>query len=59
MNFHLLSESLTIQFLAQQKTPIQTSYKVSKKLVFDNLKDKRKTQKPQFKLGQLVRTADI
>ena len=38
--------------------PIQVSTK-SKKIVYSNLRDDRVRQKPKFKLGQLVRTADI
>ena len=40
-------------------TPIQASKKANEKLVYSNLKDKREVRKPKFKLGQLVRTADI
>ena len=40
-------------------TPIQASKKINDKVVYKNLKDKRGVQKPKFKLGQLVRTADI
>ena len=40
-------------------TPIQASKKFNEKLVFSNLKDNREVRKPKFKLGQLVRTADI
>ena len=40
-------------------TPVQASKKSNEKAVFDNLKDRRDKQKPKFKLGQLVRTADI
>ena len=40
-------------------TPIQASKKTNEKLVFSNLKDDREKQKPKYKLGQLVRTADI
>ena len=40
-------------------TPIQASNKSNKKLVYTNLQDKRVEQKPKFKLGDLVRTADI
>ena len=40
-------------------TPIQASKKSNEKLVYNNLKDTREIQKPKFKLGQLVRTADI
>ena len=40
-------------------TPIQASKKSNEKEVYSNLKDKREVRKPKFKLGQLVRTADI
>ena len=40
-------------------TPIQASKKSNKKIIFDNLKDYRVKQKPKFKLGQLIRVADI
>ena len=40
-------------------TPNQASKKVIEKEVFCNLKDNREIQKPKFKLGQLVRTADF
>ncbi len=40
-------------------TPNQASKKSNKKLVFSNLRDDRQKQKPKFKLGDLVRTADI
>ena len=40
-------------------TPIQASKKANEKLVYSNLRDDREKQKPNFKLGQLVRTADI
>ena len=40
-------------------TPIQASKKVNEKSVYSNLKDKREVRKPNYKLGQLVRTADI
>ena len=40
-------------------TPIQASKKSNQKLVYNNLKDDREVQKPKFKLGQFVRTADI
>ena len=39
--------------------PIDASKKSNEKLVYNNLKDKRKKLNPKFKLGQLVRTADI
>ena len=37
----------------------QASKKSNEKLVFTNLQDRRVKQQPKFKLGQLVRTADI
>ena len=40
-------------------TPIQASKKSNERKVYSNLKDKREIQEPKFKLGQLVRTADI
>ena len=40
-------------------TPIQASKKVNEKEVFSNLGDDRIKRQPKFKLGQLVRTADI
>ena len=40
-------------------TPIQASKKSNQKLVYNNLKDDRDKQLPEYKLGQLVRTADI
>ena len=40
-------------------TPVQASKKVNERKVYYNLKDKRSKLNPKFKLGQLVRTADI
>ena len=40
-------------------TTVQASKKTNEKIVYCNLKDNREIQKPKFKLGQLVRTADI
>ena len=40
-------------------TPNQASKKLNEIKVFSNLKDKREIQKPKYKLGQLIRTADI
>ena len=40
-------------------TPIQASKKVNEKEVFSNLTDDRVKRQPKFKLGYLVRTADI
>ena len=40
-------------------TPVQASKKSNQKLVYSNLQDKRKILNPKYKLGQLVRTADI
>ena len=39
--------------------PTDASRKSNQKLVYNNLKDDREKQKPKYKLGQLVRTADI
>ena len=39
--------------------PNQASKKSNERKVSSNLKDKREIQKPNIKLGQLVRTADI
>ena len=40
-------------------TPVQASKKSNEAEVYSNLQDKRKKLNPNFKLGQLVRTADI
>ena len=40
-------------------TPIQASKKSNKKIVFANLRDDREKQQPKYKLGQVIRTADI
>ena len=40
-------------------TPIQASKKFNEKIVYNNLKHNTENQKPNFKLGHLVRTADI
>ena len=40
-------------------TPIQASKKANEKEFFSYLQGRRVKQKPKFKLGQLVRTADI
>ena len=40
-------------------TPNQTSKKPNEKMVYTNLQDRRVRQKPKFKLGQPVPTADI
>ena len=40
-------------------TPIQASKKTNEKIVYNILQDRRVKQKPKFKLGQLVRAADI
>ena len=59
-NFHLLITGIIIQFIIQQKqTPIQASKKAIEKLVYNNLKVDREIQTPKYKLGHLVRTADI
>ena len=39
--------------------PIDASKKLNEKIVYSNLQDKRKILKPKYKLGKLVRTADI
>ena len=39
-------------------TPIQAFKKSNEKEVYSNLKDNREVRKPNFNLGQLVRTAD-
>ena len=43
---------------SRKLTPIQASKKSNEKEVYSNLQDRRVRQKPKFKLGQLVRTAD-
>ena len=40
-------------------TPDQASKKTNERKVYSNLQDRRVRQKPKFKLGDLVRTADI
>ena len=40
-------------------TPNRASKKSNERKVYSNLKGKREIQKPKYKLGQLVRTADI
>ena len=40
-------------------TPVQARKKSSEKLVYYNLQDRRIKGQPKFKLGDLVRTADI
>ena len=40
-------------------TPIQASKKSNEKLVYSNLQDRRVKRQAKFKLGDLVRTADI
>ena len=40
-------------------TPLQASKKSNEKAVFDNLRDYRQKQRPNFKLGDSFRTADI
>ena len=40
-------------------TPIQASKKSNEKIVYSSLKDDRVKQKPKYKLGLLIRTADI
>ena len=40
-------------------TPVQASKKSNEKILYNNLRDDREKQQPKYKLGQLVRTADI
>ena len=40
-------------------TTSQASKKLNETKVYSNLEDKRKKFKPKFKLGDVVRTADI
>ena len=40
-------------------TPNQASKKSNGRKVYSNLQNRRVRQKPKFKLGNLVRTADI
>ena len=40
-------------------TPIEASKKKNEDIVYFNLQDKRKKKEPKYKLGDLVRTADI
>ena len=40
-------------------TPVQASKKSNEKIVYNNLRDDKEKQQPKYKLGQLVRTADI
>ena len=42
-----------------EMTPNQASKKSNERKVYTNLQDRRDKQKPKYKLGQLVRTADI
>ena len=50
--------SNTIHHSTKMK-PIDASKKSNEEIVYTNLQDKRKILNPKFKLGQLVRTADI
>ena len=40
-------------------TPNQASKKLNEKIVYSNLQDRRDKQQSTFKLGDLIRTADI
>ena len=40
-------------------TPVQANKKANEKEVYSNLQDRRDSHQPKFKLGQLIRTADI
>ena len=44
---------------SKKMTPNQASKKSNERKVYTNLQDRRDKQKPKYKLGQLVRTADI
>ena len=44
---------------SMKMTPNQASTKTNEKEVYTNLHDRRVRQRPKFKLGQLIRTADI
>ena len=44
---------------SMKMTPVEASKKTDEKIVHSNLKDNREIQKPKFKLGQIVCTADI
>ena len=44
---------------SKKMTSFQASKKSKEKVVYNNLRDKNETQKQKFKIGQLVRTADI
>ena len=50
--------NITIHHSTKMK-PIDASKKSNEKIVYSNLQDKRKILNPKYKLGQLVRTADI
>ena len=45
--------------ISTKMTPNQASKKSNEKAVFDNLRDDRQKRRSKFKLGGLVRTADI
>ena len=44
---------------SEKMTAIQVSTKSNEKLVYANLQDQRVKQPPKYKLGELLRTADI
>ena len=44
---------------SKKMKPIDASKKLNEKIIYSNLQDRRDRQKPKFKLGQLVRIADI
>ena len=50
--------NITVHHSIKMK-PIDASKKSNQKLVYNNLKDDREIQKPKYKLGQLIRVADI
>ena len=45
--------------LSTKMTPIQASKKSNEKIVFDNIRDDSEKKQPKYKLGRLVRTADM
>ena len=55
----MLWNIIKIKFTIQKKKSYDASKKSKEKVVFYNLKDKRQKQRPNFKIGQLVWTADI
>ena len=59
LNFHLLLRNKILKSKAQKKTtPLEASLKKNERLVYSNLGEYREIQKPKYKLGRLVGTAD-